>query len=96
MEIVINMQVEVIYALPEQQELILVDVAEDATVEQAILQSGILKRFPEIDLKTAKIGIFSQKATLNDKLHEHDRVEIYRPLKIDPKKARRVRMKVNN
>ena len=93
MAIMIDMQVEVVYASPERQALISLDIAKDATVQQAILQSGILNQFPEIDLKTAKIGIFSQKTVLDDTLHEHDRIEIYRPLIIDPKIARLARVK---
>jgi hypothetical protein len=83
--------VEVAYALPQQQVIIPVKVAEGATAEQAVKASGILKKFPEIDLAQNKLGIFG-KLTKNDTvLRERDRVEIYRPLIADPKEVRRQR-----
>ena len=85
--IVIN--IEVAYALPEQQEIIALSVDEGCTAEQAIMQSGILTRYPNIDLQTDKIGIFSKICPLSKALRDKDRVEIYRPLIADPKEARR-------
>ncbi|MCO7227402.1 RnfH family protein [Pleionea sp. CnH1-48] len=83
------MKVEVAYALPQKQKLITVDVAEGATAREAIELSGILPLFPEIDLASSKIGVFSRVVTLDHPLREGDRVEIYRPLLIDPKEVRR-------
>lgn len=85
------MQVEVVYASETEQALLSVAVDENATVEQAITASGILKRFPEIDIQNAKVGIFSKACKLEQKLREGDRVEIYRPLLIDPMQKRRLR-----
>lgn len=86
-----EMLVEVAYALPQQQVIIPVKVSEGATAEQAVQASGILKKFPEIDLAQNKLGIFG-KLTKNDTvLRERDRVEIYRPLIADPKEVRRQR-----
>lgn len=85
------MKVEVAYARPDVQLILEVDVAEGATVEEAIRLSGILERFPEIDLSTQKIGVFAKVAPLSQALREWDRVEIYRPLIADPKAARRQR-----
>ena len=87
------MQVEVVYITPEKQALIACEVAANATVIDAIEASLILKQFPEIDLNTQKVGIFSRAATLETPLEAGDRVEIYRPLIIDPKEARRLRAK---
>ncbi|PKM11203.1 MAG: RnfH family protein [Gammaproteobacteria bacterium HGW-Gammaproteobacteria-3] len=84
-------RVEVAYATPEEQPILNVTLPEGATVEQAIVNSGILTRFPEIDLHTAKVGIFSSGCKLDTVLKESDRVEIYRPLLHDPKEARRNR-----
>ncbi len=67
------------------------EVANDATVEQVILLSGLLETFPEIDLNVNRVGIFGRLANLDDGLRAHDRVEIYRPLKADPKEVRRRR-----
>jgi len=83
------MIVEVIYATPTEQEILVVDLPDAATVESAIVASGVLKKYPEIDLQTAKVGIFSKATTLDQPLRENDRVEIYRPLIADPKEVRR-------
>ena len=85
------MAVEVAYAVPDQQVILPVLVASDATVEMAIAASGVLTRFPAIDLGTQKVGIFSRLVSLNQPLQPRDRIEIYRPLQADPKAARRAR-----
>jgi hypothetical protein len=86
-----TINVEVIYALPEQQPLLRVQLAEGATVEDAIRQSGVLDAFPDIDLARNKVGIFSKLVKLDETLRDKDRVEIYRPLIADPKEVRRKR-----
>jgi putative ubiquitin-RnfH superfamily antitoxin RatB of RatAB toxin-antitoxin module len=86
-----SMWVEVAYAEPDQQVILKVNVPDDATAQTAIDASGILERFPDIDLEKQKIGIFSRLVTLNQRLQPRDRVEIYRPLLADPKAARRER-----
>lgn len=86
-----ELKVEVIYALPVQQPLLQVRLAEGATVEDAIRTSGVLDEFPEIDLAKNKVGIFSKLVKLDEKVRDKDRVEIYRPLIADPKEVRRKR-----
>ncbi len=86
-----NITVEVAYALPYQQLIIPVQVAPETTAEQAILASGIIKKFPEIDLSKNQIGIFGKLARLETVLISMDRVEIYRPLIADPKEVRKQR-----
>lgn len=83
--------VEVAYARPERQTLRRVQVLAGSTLEQAIRVSGILEDFPEIDLSHNKVGVFGKVGRLDDTLRSHDRVEIYRPLRADPKAARRQR-----
>ena len=83
--------VEVAYATPLHQEVIEVAVHPGATVEQVIRASGILGRFPEIDLARQHVGVFGERARLQDQVRDRDRVEIYRPLIADPKQARRAR-----
>lgn len=85
------MRVEVAYAKPSEQVIVSLDVGAETTVEAAIYQSGLLARFPEIDLGANKVGIFSKLCGLNQILRAGDRVEIYRPLLADPKEARRSR-----
>ncbi|MBI1285657.1 MAG: RnfH family protein [Thiobacillus sp.] len=86
-----NIHVELVYALPDQQPLMRVQLAEGASVEDAIRASGILEAFPEIDLSLNKVGIFSKLVKLDEKVRDKDRVEIYRPLIADPKEVRRKR-----
>lgn len=85
------MKVEVAYAKPEEQAILTVELDAGATAEDAIRRSGILARFPDIDLAEAKIGVFSKPCSLDAVLNAGDRVEIYRPLIADPKEARRSR-----
>ncbi len=82
--------VEVAYATPEKQKILAFEVEEGTTVFQGAEQSGIVNEFPEIDLAEAKMGIFGKgvRNPQEEVLREHDRVEIYRPLIIDPKVAR--------
>ncbi len=87
------MQIEVAYALPERQEVLVLKVEAGCTLREAILRSGILERFPEIDIARDATGIFGQIMPLTQILREGDRVEIYRPLAADPRIARRVRSK---
>lgn len=84
-------RVEVAYATPVRQEAIEVCVRPGATVEQVIRASGLLERYPEIDLTRQRVGIFGELAQPQDAVHDGDRVEIYRPLAADPKEARRKR-----
>lgn len=84
--------VEVAYARPEQQAVLPLTVAPGTTVEQAVQLSGLLERFPEIDLSRNKVGIFGALTRLDRPLQEHDRVEIYRPLCGDPRELRRRRI----
>jgi len=83
--------VEIAYALPAEQLIVPVKVQLGTTAEQAILSSGILKKFPEIDLAVNKIGIFGKLTKLDTALRHLDRVEIYRPLIADPKEVRKQR-----
>ncbi|MEN3258490.1 MULTISPECIES: RnfH family protein [Sodalis] len=86
-----DIRVEVVYALPERQYLRQLVLQEGSTLEQAIRASGLLALRQDIDLDVNKVGIFSRPAKLEDKLSDGDRVEIYRPLLIDPKELRRQR-----
>ncbi|MDP3679147.1 MAG: RnfH family protein [Methylotenera sp.] len=83
--------VEVAYALPTEQLIVPVRMQNGVSAEQAIQASGILSKFPEIDLSVNKIGIFGKLAKLESPLRHLDRVEIYRPLIADPKEVRKQR-----
>lgn len=86
-----EIQVEVAYALPDQQVILTLNVPVGTNVEESIKRSGILERFPEIDLTQNKVGVFSKLTKLDALLRNKDRVEIYRPLIADPKEVRRKR-----
>ena len=86
-----EISVEVVYALPQKQEVLPLKVKPGTTVSLAIEQSGILAEFPEIDLASAKLGVFGKLVKLDAVLRDKDRIEIYRPLIADPKEVRRKR-----
>jgi hypothetical protein len=86
-----HINVEVAYALPDQQVIIPLQVRPDATLREAIDASGILDRFPDIDLDAQKVGIFGKLKKFDQTLRAGDRVEIYRHLIADPKEVRKKR-----
>ena len=88
-----TIRVEVVYARRDEQALVALEMAAGATARQAIERSGILRRFPELDLDRARIGIFGRVTGLTAPLRDGDRVEIYRALAADPKQTRRERGK---
>lgn len=84
--------IEIAYAKPLEQILLSLQVPPETNIKQAIMQSNILERFPEINLdKENKVGIFGKVVTLNQALRNGDRIEIYRPLIADPKEVRKQR-----
>jgi len=83
--------VEVVYARAAQQEVVRLEMAPGSTLEQAVRASGLLQRHPEIDLAANRVGIFGKPASLATLLRADDRVEIYRPLLVDPREMRRRR-----
>lgn len=84
------MRIEVIYALPERQELVTLELPEGSTVLQAVEASGLLQKYPDIEPGGRnKLGVFAKLVKADTVLRERDRVEIYRPLIADPKEVRR-------
>lgn len=83
--------IEVVYPLPRKQEIFAVKMPEGATARQAVEASGVLQKYPEIDLTKNKIGIFAKLAKPDAPLRDRDRVEIYRSLIADPKEVRKQR-----
>ncbi|MCK4675933.1 MAG: RnfH family protein [Gammaproteobacteria bacterium] len=86
-----SINVEVAYALPEKQIIRAVNVDVGTTIGAAIVQSGIMMDFPDLELEEAKVGIFGKAAVMTTVLNDGERVEIYRPLIADPKEVRRKR-----
>ncbi|HKK56914.1 RnfH family protein [Marinobacter sp.] len=88
-------RVEVAFARPDKQKIIALNVEQGTTAVDAVRRSGIVTVFPEIDPDTNNMGIFGKaiKNPASHELRDGDRVEIYRPLRIDPKQARLNRAK---
>jgi len=84
------MEVEIAYARADRQRIVTLQVPEGTTMSEAARLSGIDELFPEINLDEIDMGIFGKviKKPAEHPLREGDRVELYRPLKIDPKQAR--------
>ena len=84
-------RVTVVYAQPQRQWLQPVEMPSGATVQLAIERSGLLQAIPELRLEAIEVGIFHRRCGLDAPLRDGDRVELYRPLRLDPKEARRLR-----
>lgn len=88
-----TIEVEVVFALPERQCIVALNVSEGTTARQAVAMAGLEAKFPELpaaSFRDADLGLFGKR--LRDpaaqRLKAGDRVEVYRPLKIDPKAVR--------
>lgn len=85
------MKISVVYALPDRQIVRDLELPEGATVNAALRASGLLQEFPAIMQAVTPVGIYGRVAAGDDALQPEDRVEIYRPLSIEPGVARRQR-----
>jgi hypothetical protein len=85
------LHIEVVYGVPEKQKILAITVPKKTTIKQAIIESGIMTLFDDIDLTKNKVGIWNKVAKLDDILEDGDRIEIYRPLLADPKEVRKRR-----
>ncbi|OGA28074.1 MAG: hypothetical protein A3I01_00260 [Betaproteobacteria bacterium RIFCSPLOWO2_02_FULL_65_24] len=84
-----SMHIEVVYALPDKQERVLLDLPPGSTVLDAVQASGLLQRLPQIE--SGHLGVWGRPVTPQTRLRDRDRVEIYRRLIADPKEVRRER-----
>jgi putative ubiquitin-RnfH superfamily antitoxin RatB of RatAB toxin-antitoxin module len=85
------LNIEVCYASPAKQELVRLKLPEGTSLQQALEVSGLLAKYPEIDIKKNKFGIWNKLSKLDSVLRNQDRVEIYLPLIADPKEVRKQR-----
>lgn len=90
-----KIKVEVVYAYPDKFFLKKIELDQVLSVQNVILQSGVLEKYTEIDLRENKVGVFSRTIKLTDMVEDGDRIEIYRPLIADPKEMRRKRAEKN-
>lgn len=90
-----KIKVEVVYAYPDKFFLKKIELDQVLSIQNVILQSGVLEKYTEIDLRENKVGVFSRTIKLTDMVEDGDRIEIYRPLIADPKEMRRKRAEKN-
>lgn len=86
-----TMNIEVCYAQSGKQDIVRLKLPVGATLQQALEASGLLAKYPEIDLKKNKFGLWNKLSKPDSVLRDQDRVEIYRPLIADPKEVRKQR-----
>lgn len=86
-----TLPVEVAYAGPERSLLLALEVSSGTTAREAVLQSALAAHFPEADFQAAPLGVFGKRVADDYPVQAHDRVEVYRPLLVDPKENRRRR-----
>ena len=89
----VNLNVEIIYALPKEQVIFKVTLVPGSTIQQAIEASKILATYADIDLAINKVGVYSRLVKLDALVNDGERIEIYRPLIADPKEIRKRRAK---
>jgi putative ubiquitin-RnfH superfamily antitoxin RatB of RatAB toxin-antitoxin module len=83
------MRVCIVYALPDRQTLRELELPESATVADAVARSGLVEQFPEIGARPLSCAIYGRVVADSQVLRAGDRVEILRPLQVDPKESRR-------
>jgi uncharacterized protein len=86
-----TINVQVVYAMPDRQDIVSIKLPQGAVLKQALEACGLLQKYPEIDAENGRFGIFSRLSKPDTVLRDLDRVEIYRPLIADPKEVRRQR-----
>ena len=86
-----KINIGIVYALPHEQELLELQAPQQTTAGEAVRLSGIMEKHPEIDLGKSRLGIYGKLTGADAVLRDNDRIEIYRPLLVDPKEVRRKR-----
>ncbi len=89
-----TLNLEVVYARADAQTVLTVTAAAGDSVAAVIARSGIAKRHPELQAGVLQAGIFGRRVSMATPVADGDRVEIYRPLALDPKEARRRRARL--
>jgi putative ubiquitin-RnfH superfamily antitoxin RatB of RatAB toxin-antitoxin module len=88
-----DIEVEVVFALPGREDAVTLRVPEGASLLDAVRASGMLERHPELRRGTLTLGVFGKARSQDSNARPGDRIEVYRELAIDPKEARRLRAK---
>ena len=84
-----EISVRVVYALPDRQSVVALRVPASSTVRDAVIRSGLLVRYEEATTRPLECAVFGRVVKLDEGLRDGDRIEILRPLIVDPKQARR-------
>ena len=84
-----DIEVEVVFALPEKQSLKTLLVEDGTTVAEVVAKSGLLEELPDDSLAEMTLGVWGREVEKNRIVKAGDRIEIYRPLQLDPREARR-------
>jgi len=82
-------RVEVVFALPDRQRVVQLPLRDGMTALEAVQAAGLEREFPELVGRRLELGIYGRRVEATQVLRNGDRVEIYRPLKFDPREARR-------
>lgn len=89
-----NTPIEIVYIADDQSVFFeVLPYIENACIKDFLEKSGVLEQYPEVTWKTHSIGIFSEPCNLDTPVYPGNRIEIYRPLRIDPKARRRIKAK---
>ena len=91
-----RLRIEVIYALPDTQQLVLVEIDEGGSAIDAVRASGLCESHPSLVRGRLRLGIFGVEVRHDALVADGDRVEIYRPLAVDPKEARRAKARAGS
>lgn len=84
-----KLNIEVVFALPNRQKLVELQLDVGATIAEAIEASGLDAEFEDVDFSSCEVGVWSKPQRRDHVLRDKDRVEVYRPLDMDPREARR-------
>jgi putative ubiquitin-RnfH superfamily antitoxin RatB of RatAB toxin-antitoxin module len=91
-----RLRIEVVFATREAQDIVRLDMEEGANAGEALMASRLQERHPDVNFDTLKLGVFGKEVSRDTALSDGDRVELYRPLAIDPKEARRAKARRNS
>ncbi len=84
----------VVYLSPQRQLALPVELTRGSSLQEAVAASGLLQQAPELAGQPLDLGVFNRLRQASEPVHDGDRIEVYRPLAVDPKEARRVRAEV--
>ncbi len=88
-----NIRVEIVFAMPDRQWLRQLTVSTDDAAADIVSGCGLREAFPEFDFSSCVLGVWGHEIDAAAHVRDGDRIEVYRPLQVDPREARRIRLK---